>query len=237
MREGLFFPCANLSLFSNTQRIFSTRVFFFRKVLSIIKSTVITLAFFEARYGTQNRAWPVSKDIFPLMTNMVQMFVMGIALDTRTGTPIVVLNDEESRRALPIWIGTAEASAIIRQLEKIKASRPMTHDLLCGIVDTLGYRVTRVEINDLNVDTYYASIYLQRQTEVPGEEPLVIDSRPSDAIAIALREGADIFVTSNVISEGTISTDRERDEQEREAFREFLRDIKPSDFKPKDDTN
>jgi len=169
--------------------------------------------------------------------NLVQMYVMGIALDTRTGTPIVVLNDEESRRALPIWIGTAEASAIIRQLEKIKASRPMTHDLLCGIVDTLGYKVVKVEINDLNVDTYYASIYLEKQDATPLDQPLVIDSRPSDAIAIALRDNADIFVTANVISEGTISTDREKDEQEREAFREFLRDIKPSDFKPKDESN
>ena len=174
------------------------------------------------------------KDDTP-MTGTVQMYVMGIALDTRTGTPIVVLNDEEGRRALPIWIGTAEASAIIRQLEKIKASRPMTHDLICDIVEKLGYRVDKVEINDLNVDTYYASIYLiGKGADAPD---LVIDARPSDAIALALHEEAHIYVTANVISEGTISTDKEKDEEEREAFREFLKDIKPSDFKPKEGNN
>lgn len=169
---------------------------------------------------------------------LVQMFVMGIALDTRTGTPIVVLNDAESRRALPIWIGTAEASAIIRQLEKIKATRPMTHDLICDVVEKMGYIVTKVEINDLNVDTYYASIYLERKKSTgQPDDTIVIDSRPSDAIAIALHEGADIFVTANVVSEGTISTDKARDEQEREAFKEFLKDVKPSDFSFDQGTN
>src|SRR5580704_12703325 len=117
------------------------------------------------------------------MTAMIELFVMGIALDTRTGTPIVVLNDAENRRALPIWIGTAEASAIIRQLENIKATRPMTHDLLFNMATELGYRITKIEINDLNSDTYYASIYMEES----GGKQHIIDSRPSDAIAIALR--------------------------------------------------
>ena len=153
---------------------------------------------------------------------------MGIALDTRTGTPIVVLNDLENRRALPIWIGTAEASAIIRQLENIKSTRPMTHDLLQTIPETLGYELTKVEINDLNSDTYYASLFLK---EKEGEAKHVIDSRPSDAIAFALRAGAPIFASPNVVSEGTISTDQERDEQEAEAFRDFISNLKASDFK------
>lgn len=152
---------------------------------------------------------------------------MGIALDTRTGTPIVVLNDAENRRALPIWIGTAEASAIIRQLENIKSARPMTHDLIFNMLTQLGYRVMRVEINDLNSDTYYASIYLEDQ----NKKEHVIDSRPSDAIAIALRADAHIFATANVVADGTISTDQARDEAEAEAFREFVKDVKPSDFK------
>jgi uncharacterized protein len=157
---------------------------------------------------------------------MIEMFVMGIALDTRTGTPIVVLNDDENRRALPIWIGTAEASAIIRQLENIKSARPMTHDLMHNMLTELGYKVVKIEINDLNSDTYYASIHL-----VGAEEKtLVIDSRPSDAIALALRAEASIFVTANVIADGTISTDQERDEEEAEAFRDFVKDVKPSDF-------
>jgi bifunctional DNase/RNase len=158
---------------------------------------------------------------------MIELYVMGIALDTRTGTPIVVLNDSENRRALPIWIGTAEASAIIRQLENIKSARPMTHDLMYNILETTGYTLTKIEINDLSSDTYYASLYLAHKD---GHEH-IIDARPSDAIALALRASAPIFATANVVADGTISTDQERDEQEAEAFRKFVQDLKPSDFK------
>lgn len=160
------------------------------------------------------------------MNMMIEMFVMGIALDTRTGTPIVVLNDDENRRALPIWIGTAEASAIIRQLENIKSARPMTHDLICNVVEELGYKVVKIEINDLNSDTYYASIVIENAEK----QTKSIDSRPSDAIAVALRTSASIFVTPNVVMDGTISTDQVRDEVEAEEFRDWLQDLKPSDF-------
>jgi len=158
---------------------------------------------------------------------MIQLHVMGIALDTRTGTPIVVLNDEENRRALPIWIGTAEASAIIRQLEGIKSARPMTHDLLMNTVVAMGYTLTRVEINELNADTYYATLYFHGKDNVEH----LIDSRPSDAIAMALRAEAPIFATSNVVVEGTISTDQERDAAESVEFHDFVQNLKPSDFK------
>lgn len=158
---------------------------------------------------------------------MIEMRVIGIALDTRTGTPIVVLNDLENRRALPIWIGTAEASAIIRQLEQIHSSRPMTHDLLCNVIETLGQKIVRVEINDLNADTYYASVILRHQED---NTELTIDSRPSDAIALALKSGAPIFVTANVIASGTISTNLERDEEEAKQFRDFIENLKASDF-------
>ncbi len=158
---------------------------------------------------------------------MIELYVMGIALDSRTGTPIVVLNDKENRRALPIWIGTAEASAIIRQLESIKTARPMTHDLIQNILDNTGYRLTKIEINDLSADTYYASVYI---THKDGGEQ-IIDARPSDAIALALKAQAPIYATANVVAEGTISTDHVRDEEEAEAFREFLKDLKPSDFR------
>lgn len=157
---------------------------------------------------------------------LVELYVMGIALDTRTGTPIVVLNDNENRRALPIWIGTAEASAIIRQLENIKSARPMTHDLLHSVIESTGYVVNKVEINDISSDTYYASIYL---THKDGHQE-IIDSRPSDAIALALKAKTPIFATANVVSEGTISTDQERDEAEAQEFKDFLSDLKASDF-------
>jgi uncharacterized protein len=159
--------------------------------------------------------------------SIIELYVMGIALDTRTGTPIVVLNDQQNRRALPIWIGTAEASAIIRQLENIKSARPMTHDLLYSMIETVGYRIKKIEINDINSDTYYASITLVNTENVEH----VIDSRPSDAIALALKAGIPIFATANVVAEGTISTDQERDEAEAQEFKEFLTNLKASDFK------
>ena len=158
---------------------------------------------------------------------MIELYVMGIALDTRTGTPIVVLNDHENRRALPIWIGTAEASAIIRQLENIKSARPMTHDLIFNMMETVGYTINKVEINDLSSDTYYASITISHKDGTSH----IIDARPSDAIALALKAEAPIYATANVVADGTISTDQERDEAEAEAFRKFVSDIKPSDFR------
>lgn len=157
---------------------------------------------------------------------MIEMQVMGIALDTRTGSPIVVLNDKDNRRALPIWIGSAEASAIIRQIENIKSVRPMTHDLICNMLDTLDYKVDKIEINDMNNETYYATIFLSDLDDNVYE----IDARPSDAIAVAIRAKASIFVNSKVISEGTISTDQEKDEEEAEEFRNFIKSVKPSDF-------
>lgn len=162
------------------------------------------------------------------MDTLTELKVMGIALDTRTGTPIVVLNDKENRRALPIWIGTAEASAIIRQLEDIKSSRPMTHDLLQAMLEIFDQQLEYVEIYDIQADTYYATLHIAAKK---GETRKTLDARPSDAIALALRCDAPIYATPNVISEGTISTDSERDEQEAEDFRNFVSNLKASDFK------
>ena len=125
---------------------------------------------------------------------MIEMKVMGIAIDTASGSPIIVLNDIENRKALPIWIGSAEASAIIRKIENIKVLRPMTHDLIIDIVEKTGYEVTRVEINDVENDTYYSTIYLINDE---GKE-ITIDSRPSDAVAVAIRVDAPIFVSAKV---------------------------------------
>ncbi len=155
------------------------------------------------------------------------MKVMGIALDTRTGSPIVVLNDLENRRALPIWIGSAEASAIIRKIENIPSTRPMTHDLFLDIAQQSEYRITKVEINDVDEQTYFSSIYMYN--EILDRE-LEIDARPSDAIAIALRADVPIYVTTNVLATGLVSTDVEKDEQEAQEFKDFIQDIKPSDF-------
>ena len=157
---------------------------------------------------------------------MIEMKVMGIALDTRTGTPIVVLHDIDNRRALPIWIGSAEASSIIRKIENLPVTRPMTHDLIISIIEKVGFQISKVEINDVEKETYYAKIILEN-TEGKFIE---IDSRPSDASAIAIRVDAPIFVTANVLSNGSVSTDSSRDEEEAEEFKNFVHSIKPSDF-------
>ena len=157
---------------------------------------------------------------------MIEMKVMGIAIDTASGSPIIVLNDKDNRKALPIWIGSAEASAIIRKMENIKVIRPMTHDLIMEIIEKTGYTVASVEINDVEKDTYYATIYLQ---DKDGNET-EIDSRPSDAIAIAIRAEAPIYVSAKVLADGSVSCDAEKDEAEAEEFRNFIQSIKPSDF-------
>lgn len=157
---------------------------------------------------------------------MIEMKVMGIAIDTASGSPIIVLNDKENRKALPIWIGSAEASAIIRKIENIKVLRPMTHDLIIDIVEKTGYVVSRVEINDVEKETYFSTIYLSNDE---GNE-ITIDSRPSDAIAVAIRVDAPIFVSAKVLADGSVSCDSEKDEAESQEFRNFIQSIKPSDF-------
>ena len=156
---------------------------------------------------------------------MIQMKVMGIALDTRTGSPIVVLNDMENRRALPIWIGSAEASAIIRKIENLTVSRPMTHDLIIDVIKKTGYKLEKIEINNVEKETYFATLFL-----VNGNDTIEIDSRPSDAIAIAMRADAPIYVTSKVLMSGGVSTDTAKDEEEAQEFKDFIQSIKPSDF-------
>ncbi|HIS82403.1 bifunctional nuclease family protein [bacterium] len=157
---------------------------------------------------------------------MIEMKVMGIALDTRTGSPIVVLHDKENRKALPIWIGSAEASAIIRKIENLTVSRPMTHDLIVNLIEKTGYELEKIEINDVEKETYYATLFLKDN----DGNVLQIDSRPSDAIAIAIRIDAPIFVTANVISNGSVSTDSAKDEAEAQEFKNFVQSLKPSDF-------
>ena len=157
---------------------------------------------------------------------MIEMKVMGIALDVRTNSPIVVLHDLDNRKALPIWIGSAEASAIIRCIEGLVVARPMTHDLATNIIEKTGYNLDRVEINDVEKETYYATLFLTKE----GEETLEIDARPSDAIALAMRAEAPIFVTANVLMNGSVSTDSAKDAEEAQEFKDFIQNIKPSDF-------
>ena len=163
---------------------------------------------------------------------MIEMFVAAIALDARNGHPIVLLNDSTKRRALPIWIGMAEANAINRALENQKPERPMTHDLLLNTVHMLGYKVKQVEINELSSNTYYATIILLiDDPEHKLDTTRHIDARPSDAIALALRAKCPIFVSAQVVADGTIPADYEKDEEEAQEFKKFIDNLKASDFK------
>jgi len=123
-----------------------------------------------------------------------EMKVAGITVDPFTNTPIVILKDLEEKDVLPIWIGLLEASSIATAIENITTPRPMTHDLLKNILDEVGVKIVKIEVNDLKDNTYFALLHLEM-----NKKRLVIDSRPSDAIAIALRTGASIFVDEGVI--------------------------------------
>jgi len=159
----------------------------------------------------------------------IEMRVSGLTMDPITNTPIVILKDLEEKKAIPIWIGIFEASAIATEIEKITFSRPMTHDLLNEIVKLLKTEVVRVDIHDLRNNTFFANIHLLREGK-----PIVVDARPSDAIAVALRAGAPIFVDEKVIEKsrnvdfGTKMTDLDRLKKEKLA--EFLENLSPEDF-------
>src|SRR4030065_804933 len=125
---------------------------------------------------------------------LMEVKVMGIVVDPKASNPVVVLVDLSGQKALPIWIGVFEAEAISRGIEEVVTLRPMTHDLMKQILDTFQVILTRVVIHDLKENTFYAHLYL----DVEGEE-LIVDSRPSDAIALAVRLKAPIFVTESVV--------------------------------------
>jgi bifunctional DNase/RNase len=124
----------------------------------------------------------------------MEVRVMGIVVDPKASNPVVVLVDLAGKRALPIWIGVFEAEAISRGLEEVVTLRPMTHDLVKQILDTYQVSLTRVVINDLKDNTFYANLYLNVE-----DREIVVDSRPSDAIALAVRLKAPIFVAESVI--------------------------------------
>ena len=149
------------------------------------------------------------------------MKVSGIALDPFTNTPIVILKDAANEKTLPIWIGFMEASSIAMELEKTPRIRPITHDLVKNILEKLKFIVTKIEVTDLRDDTFYARIYLKRENEEYS-----LDSRPSDAIAIALRTDSPIFVNEEVIEK---SKKIEIDE-DKEKLAELLDKIPEGDF-------
>jgi bifunctional DNase/RNase len=122
------------------------------------------------------------------------MSIKALTIDPFTNTPIVILFDKEGQRVLPIWVGVFEANAIAQQIENIAPERPMTHDLLRNVIRDLNATVQKIVVSDLQENTFYALIYLTLPTGT-----VAIDARPSDAIALALRAHAPIFVEDRVI--------------------------------------
>ncbi len=156
---------------------------------------------------------------------MIEMKVAGIALDATTRSPIVLLKDASERRALPIFIGQDQAKAIIAALEQQKPVRPLTHDLIVNLLKVSEMNLDKVIIHALQDSTFYAILCLSK-----GEITKDLDCRPSDAIAIALRTNTPIWVMEEVIADASIPVDREADEEERKAFREFISNLRPEDF-------
>ncbi len=172
---------------------------------------------------------------------MIEMKVKGLTLDPLTNVPIVILRETEGERALPIWVGIFEAHAIAREIENFQTPRPMTHDLIKNIISGVEGKVNSIVVNDLQDNTFFAEIRIQTN----GSE-VVIDSRPSDAIALALRMSAPIFVEEKVLeeaksieftepedSEGEGSEENEDEEpikENKEDIKRWLENLKPDDF-------
>jgi uncharacterized protein len=156
------------------------------------------------------------------MTALVPMTIRGLMLDPISNSPIVVLKDADEKVFLPIWVGIFEANAIALQLENMDTPRPMTHDLLRNVISDLGGSVLRIVINDLRDSTFYARIFMTSA----GRE-LEIDARPSDAIALALRTSAPIFVAQAVLDQAqTISPEDSNEDK----LRKWLEELGPDDL-------
>ena len=155
----------------------------------------------------------------------VEMKVRGLALDPVSNMPIIILRDEEEKRSLPIWVGIFEANAIALELEKISTPRPMTHDLIKSIIESVEAKVEKIVVNDLRDNTFFALIHLRL-----GEEEITVDSRPSDAIALALRVGAPIFVDEDVVRRAKSVEVAPKESDDQEKLKEWLENLKPEDF-------
>ena len=158
---------------------------------------------------------------------MQEMVIYGVSFDMVGKQPIVLLKTVEGNKFLPIWIGHPEAAAILMKLQGASTPRPMTHDLVCDMLGELDAKCTQVSVTELRENTFFASITIQAN----GRE-LEIDSRPSDALALAVRSGAPIYAAEEVIAESAIEFEHEVEDTEEvvEKFKDFLDRVSPEDF-------
>lgn len=156
---------------------------------------------------------------------MIELSLVGVRVELPSNQPIVLLKEIEGERYLPIWIGAVEATAIAFALQGIQTPRPMTHDLLRDILNGNEINVERIVISDLVEQTFFATIEMTRN----GDKSTEISSRPSDAIALAVRIDAPIFAAEDVLEQAGIEI-KDEEESEVEKFREFLDQVTPEDF-------
>jgi bifunctional DNase/RNase len=155
---------------------------------------------------------------------MIELNLVGVRVELPSNQPIVLLKEREGERYLPIWIGAMEATAIAFALQGIVTARPMTHDLIKNVLEEVGVHVERIVITELKEGTFYAMIQMSQ-----NGSSYEVSSRPSDAIALAVRVNVPIFANEDVLSEASIVI-RDDEEQEVEKFREFLDQVSPEDF-------
>lgn len=160
-------------------------------------------------------------------SNLIKMSLEGVRIEYPSQKPIILLKEENGDRYLPIWIGAFEASAIALELSNIKTPRPMTHDLIVNILGNLKTTIDNIEISDIKDNTFYAIINIRGKDRKTSK----IDSRPSDAIAIAVREKCDIFASEHVLEAAGLIIQSIEDEVKK--FKNFLENINPEDFKEK----
>ena len=163
---------------------------------------------------------------------MIELQLVGVRVELPTNQPIVLLKEREGERYLPIWIGPVEATAIALGMQGIETQRPMTHDLMRDLLQGLGVSVDRIVITELREGTFYAEIQMSQNGDAVS-----VSSRPSDALALAVRMNLTIFAHEDVLDEASIAVkdeeglDTENAEQEVEKFRAFLEEVSPEDFK------
>jgi len=156
---------------------------------------------------------------------MILTKVRSVEFDETSQMGVVMLQDAEGKKVLPIWVGIFEAQATLFRLKNISSPRPLTHDLLRNVIENLKGKVEYVFVDDIVGNTYYAKINV-----VLGNEKIVIDSRPSDAIALALRTDSPIYVSEKVFDSHSLDTDKFEDEQRQEFFKQYLANLSEDDL-------
>lgn len=166
-----------------------------------------------------------SQDVITNGNGIIEVRIRGLMMDPSTSMPIIVLKDVASEAVMPIWVGIFEANAIALEMEKVAAPRPMTHDLTRNLIRNLNARLDHIVISELKDDTFFATLWLQQ-----GNDPMVLDARPSDALALALRADCPIYVTEDVMQKAKLNTTGQAEGPTAEQLRGWLEGLNDDDL-------